>query len=114
MMVKRIMMATEMALQPRFMKHGVGGVVLESCPEVISLSHFGFTENGSCSSGEEVSECSSPAVARAGNEVPSSVPRLEVRTAGKGPSLIPDLVIMNSLSSATKSEAIIVPEHQQN
>jgi hypothetical protein len=107
-------MATEMAPQPRIMKHGDGEVVLESSPEVISSSHFEFTENGSCSSGEEVSEWSSPAVARAGNEVPSSVTSLSVGTAARGTSLIPDLVIMNPLSTATKSEATTVPRHQQN
>lgn len=115
MMVIRIMMTREMVLQPRFMNHGVGGIVLESSSEVISsLSYFGFQGNGSCRSGEVVSDRSSPPVARGGKVASSAQSRVVVGTAGRGTSLIPDLVIMNSLSSATKSEVIIVPKYQQN
>ena len=94
-------MATEVMLQPRSMHDGNGGFMLESLlSELIScLSVSEFKGNGSCKSGKDVLDWTSPLGARGdgrrGNAVPSLRSCAAVLTDPV--TLTPDLVIMNSL-----------------
>jgi len=71
-------MATEVMLQPRTMHDGNCGFMLESLTSelISSLSVSEFKGNGSCKSGKDVLDWTSPLVAREGGRRGNAVPSL--------------------------------------
>ena len=114
------MTTTEGPPQPRVKNDVDGGLILKSSPSKItsSLSVSGYKGNKSCKSGKDVSDSTLPPVARGSGSMDNTAPYLQswtaLRTEGRGTSLTSNLVIMNSFATATKSQPIIAPKHQQN